>query len=89
MRAIPSVIDMTEIDRTRAVWRQVAAILEARIADGTYPPGSRVPSVLELHTEFDIAASTAQRVMAHLRDAGLIRSEVGIGTFVMGPGDDA
>lgn len=78
---------MDEIDRTRAVWRQVAAILAARIADGTYPPGTRVPSVVELHSEFGIAASTAQRVMAHLRDAGLVRSEVGIGTFVTGPGE--
>ncbi|MGP3752218.1 GntR family transcriptional regulator [Streptomyces sp. IBSNAI001] len=71
-----------ELDRTRAVWRQVAAIVIARIEDGTYPPGSRVPSTLGLATELDVAASTSQKALAHLRAEGWLRGEVGIGTFV-------
>jgi len=57
-------------------------VLERRIADGTYPVGSRVPSVVELSTEFEVAASTAQKVLAHLKAEGLVRAEVGLGTFV-------
>ena len=71
-----------ELDRTRPVWRQVAAAIEARIADGEYPVGARVPSVVELSAEFGIAASTAQKALTHLKTEGLIRAEVGLGSFV-------
>ncbi|MFE7237155.1 GntR family transcriptional regulator [Streptomyces sp. NPDC057580] len=71
-----------DLDRTRAVWRQVTAILIARIEDGTYPPGSRVPSTLGLATELGVAASTSQKALAHLRREGWLRGETGIGTFV-------
>ncbi|GGW41433.1 GntR family transcriptional regulator [Streptomyces xantholiticus] len=64
------------------MWRQIAAVLEQRITDGTYPAGSRVPSVVELSAEFEVAASTAQKVLAHLKAEGLVRAEVGLGTFV-------
>lgn len=56
--------------------------MQARIEDGTYPAGSRVPSVVELSTEFEVAASTAQKVLGHLKAEGWVRSEVGLGTFV-------
>ncbi|MEV7975481.1 winged helix-turn-helix domain-containing protein [Streptomyces sp. NPDC086519] len=75
----------TDLDRTRPIWRQIAAIVQARIEDGTYPAGSRVPSVVELSTEFNVAASTAQKVLAHLKAEGLVRAEVGLGTFVEPP----
>jgi DNA-binding GntR family transcriptional regulator len=71
-----------DLDRTRPIWRQVAAIVQARIEAGTYPAGSRVPSVVEISTEFGVAASTAQKVLAHLKSEGLVRTEVGLGTFV-------
>ncbi|MFV0135221.1 GntR family transcriptional regulator [Streptomyces sp. HMX87] len=71
-----------ELDRTRPVWRQVAAAVAARIADGSYPIGARVPSVVELSAEFGIAASTAQKALAHLKSEGLVRAEVGLGSFV-------
>ncbi|MFF7879100.1 GntR family transcriptional regulator [Streptomyces californicus] len=72
----------TELDRTRPVWRQIAAAITGRITDGTYPPGTRVPSVVEIAAEWDVAASTAQKVLAHLKAEGVVRSEIGLGTFV-------
>ncbi|WP_326581948.1 GntR family transcriptional regulator [Streptomyces sp. NBC_00487] len=72
----------TELDRTRPVWRQVAAAIGARIVSGEYPVGARVPSVVELAAEFGIATSTAQKALAHLKAEGLIRAEVGLGSFV-------
>lgn len=71
-----------DLDRTRPIWRQVAAEVVRRIEDGTYPVGSRVPSVVELSAEFGVAASTAQKVLAHLKAEGMVRAEVGLGTFV-------
>jgi DNA-binding GntR family transcriptional regulator len=73
-----------ELDETRPKWRQVADILRARIADGTYPPGSRVPSVVQLTEEFGIAVVTAQKVTRALREEGAIRTEVGMGSYVTG-----
>jgi DNA-binding GntR family transcriptional regulator len=42
----------------------------------------RGASVVELPAEFGIAASTAQKALAHLKAEGLIRAEVGLGPFV-------
>lgn len=63
-------------------WRQVANVVRARIADGTYPPRSRVPSVVQLTEEFGIAATTGQKVHRQLRAEGLIYTEPGLGSFV-------
>ncbi|MEU1293075.1 winged helix-turn-helix domain-containing protein [Streptomyces sp. NPDC005840] len=63
-------------------WRQVYEVLEERITDGTYPPGSQLPGVVALHAEFGIAQMTARRVLSELRQAGLAQMQVGVGTFV-------
>jgi DNA-binding transcriptional regulator YhcF (GntR family) len=63
-------------------WRQVAQVLRERIADGTYPPRTRVPSVLQLQSEFGIAAATGQKVHRALREEQLIYTEPGLGSFV-------
>ncbi|CAM3708926.1 winged helix-turn-helix domain-containing protein [Nocardiopsis rhodophaea] len=60
----------------------MASVIVARIADGTYPIGAKVPSVVDLSTEFGIAASTAQKALAYLKAEGLVRPEVGLGSFV-------
>ena len=63
-------------------WKQVADVIRQRITDGTYPARTRVPSVMQLVDEFGIAQATAQKVHAGLRDAGLIYTEPGLGSFV-------
>lgn len=55
--------------------------MRQRIADGTYAPGTRVPSVLQLQAEFGIAAATGQKVHRALRAEGLIYTEPGLGSF--------
>jgi DNA-binding GntR family transcriptional regulator len=72
-----------DLDRTRAVWRQVAEVVIGRIKAGQYPPGARVPSTLELATELGVASSTSQKALAYLRREGWLRGETGIGTFVV------
>ncbi|MEU4095946.1 winged helix-turn-helix domain-containing protein [Streptomyces sp. NPDC026673] len=73
-----------ELDRTRPLWRQIAAEIVQRIQDGTYPPGSRVPSTLEIAQEFDVVNATAAKAMKQVREQGWTRGEVGLGTFVTG-----
>lgn len=72
-----------ELDRTRPLWRQIAAEIIRRIKDGTYPPGSRVPSTLEIAQEFGVVSATAAKAMRHVREQGWTRGEVGLGTFVV------
>ncbi|WP_394298396.1 GntR family transcriptional regulator [Streptomyces rimosus] len=66
----------------RPRWHQVADVIRERIADGTYSPGERVPSVLQLQEEFGIATVTAHKVHRGLRAEGLIQTEPGLGSFV-------
>ncbi|MFC8549701.1 GntR family transcriptional regulator [Streptomyces sp. NPDC057273] len=76
---------MIEFAPDQPRWRQVADVIRKRIADGAYPPRSRVPSVLQLQAEFGIAAATGQKVHRALRDEGLIYTEPGLGSFVSQP----
>lgn len=73
---------MIEFAPDQPRWRQVAEVVRQRIADGTYPPRSRVPSVLQLQAEFGIATATGQKVHRALREEGLIYTEPGLGSFV-------
>ncbi|WP_260462216.1 GntR family transcriptional regulator [Streptomyces sp. TRM72054] len=55
-------------------WRQVYEVIRQRIADGTHPPRTRIPSVIQLQHEFGIAGATGQKAHRQLRDDGLIPS---------------
>lgn len=66
-------------------WIQVADVIRARIADGTYGPGDRVPSVIGLQAEFGIAQATGQKVLSRLREDGVIYTVPGLGSFVARP----
>ena len=63
-------------------WRQVYAVMEERIAEGTYPPGGRLPSVVDVCAEFEISQMTARKLLQKLRDAGLAASHPGVGPLV-------
>ncbi|MFJ8081534.1 GntR family transcriptional regulator [Streptomyces sp. NPDC096205] len=71
------------LDRTRPLWRQIAAEIIRRIQDGTYPPGARVPSTLEIAQEFGVVNATAAKAMKFVREQGWTRGEVGLGTYVV------
>jgi GntR family transcriptional regulator len=73
------------LDRTRPLWRQIAAEIIRRIQDGTYPPGARMPSTLEIAQEFGVVNATAAKAMRHVTQEGWTRGEVGLGTFVVDP----
>ncbi|TQL21982.1 regulatory GntR family protein [Streptomyces sp. SLBN-134] len=72
------------IDPTSEVprWRQAHAILADRIRAGTYPPGSRVPSVVALSEELGISTPTAQKALRQLREDGLTYTVPGFGSYV-------
>jgi DNA-binding GntR family transcriptional regulator len=69
-------------DRTRPLWRRIAAEIIQRIKNGTCPPRSRVPSILEIAQEFDVVNATTAKTMRHVREQRWTRGEVGLGAFV-------
>lgn len=64
------------------IYQQIAAILRARIEDGTYGPGDRLPSEKDLQQEYGVARETARATFRYLRDQGLIVILPGRGSFV-------
>ncbi|WP_060884309.1 GntR family transcriptional regulator [Streptomyces caniscabiei] len=72
-----------DLDRGKPVWPQLADEPRRRIDAGTYAPGSRFPAVMDLATEFDVAASTVQKAVASLRTEGRLRTVLGQGSFVV------
>lgn len=64
-----------------APWRQIAAIYRQRIESGELPPGTRLPSIRSLSQEFQVATTTAQKVIEWLRDEGYAVTSP-MGTFV-------
>lgn len=68
-------------------YRQLAAILRARIKDGTYRPGKPIPSLTHLTGEYGLALTTVRRAIDILEEEGLVERIAGRGTFVTRPQD--
>lgn len=64
--------------------RQIADILRARIRNGDWGPGERLPSIPAIAQTFGVAKQTVQRTIDQLRVEGLLITKPGTGTFVRG-----
>jgi GntR family transcriptional regulator len=64
-----------------APWRQIAQIYRDKIGSGELQAGDRVPSIRTLAQDYDVATTTAQKVIEALRDEGLIVTSP-MGAFV-------
>jgi len=73
---------MVDPDAPTPPYRQVAAILAERIRSGDLVAGRRVPSEKTLQQEYGIARGTARKVVAVLRDQGMVYTVPGRGTYV-------
>ena len=74
------------ISRSSALppWRQIAALLRGKIKSGELAPGDRLPSILALAAEYQVAPVTERKAIAALREEGLVETHSGWGTFVTG-----
>ena len=68
--------------QTKSIAEQVEELLRGRIRNGTYPPGSKMPSESELSGEFGVSRATLRTVLAKLAVNGLILRKQGDGTYV-------
>jgi GntR family transcriptional regulator len=63
-------------------YAQIVAAIRRRIADGTYPPGSLLPSESKLVREFGVSRPTVVRALEALKLRGEIDREHGRGSYV-------
>ena len=68
----------------RPIWLQLSEQLARRIVTGTYPPGSKLPSVRELAAEAGVNPNTMQRALAQLEQDGLAKADRTAGRTVTG-----
>ncbi|MGW4295566.1 winged helix-turn-helix domain-containing protein [Micromonospora chersina] len=61
---------------------ELLADLLMKIKNGTYPPGSQLPSGRELADAYDVSQSTISRAVARLREQGALVGRPGRGVFV-------
>ncbi|MGW0190790.1 FadR/GntR family transcriptional regulator [Streptomyces sp. NPDC003362] len=62
---------------------QAAERLRARIADGTWPVGARLPAETALAQQLGVGRSTVREALRALAGAGLVRPRQGAGVFVV------
>ena len=72
-----------DLDGPDPLYEQIAAVLTARIADGTYPPRRRIPSEAAICDEFSVSRPTARAAVQLLVERGLVRTVRGKGSYVV------
>ncbi|CAL9502978.1 HTH-type transcriptional repressor NagR [Streptomyces sp. enrichment culture] len=72
-----------DLDGPEPLYEQIAQILGARIADGTYPPRRRIPSEAQIVEEFGVSRPTARAAVQLLVERGLVHTVRGKGSFVV------
>ena len=78
---------MTHPNANRTASRQLADTLRAQIADGAYPPGSKIPSYRQLRDSHHVALNTAQAAIRMLAADGLVEIRPARGAYVRGGAD--
>lgn len=71
--------------RPGPLYRAIAAALAEDIANGTLPPGTRLPTHRDLAWDLKVTVGTITRAYQEAERQGLIGGEVGRGTFVRDP----
>lgn len=61
---------------------RVTRVLAERIADGTYPRGSKLPTVRELRAELGVSDMPIRTAVDRLKSRHLLVHVPGVGTFV-------
>ena len=79
----------SEAEDSRPLHVQIRSILEERVASGSYPLGSLLPTELELAREFETSRFTIREALRYLHDRGYVERRQGVGTRVVSQGPRA
>lgn len=81
--ATPRSLEAHRAAGTAPVYGQLAAVFRRRIETGTWPVGSKIPSLNALVAEAGVARSTIRQALTILEHEGFIVRQRGRGTFVL------
>lgn len=70
------------IEPSKSQYVQIAELLQRRIDENIYPPGSALPSEPELASELKVSRVTINKAVTLLRSSGAVKVRRGAGTFV-------
>lgn len=73
---------MTEINQALPLYQVVANAILKQIEDGSYAPGSRLPSESELCKLHNAGRNTIRHALSELSQKGVLTTLQGVGTFV-------
>ncbi|QAY58546.1 FadR family transcriptional regulator [Microbacterium protaetiae] len=73
---------MPQLARPAPLAEQAADALRARIAEGEWPLGGRLPGETTLATELGVGRSTVREALRQLAGRGIVESRQGAGVFV-------
>ncbi|SEU46678.1 GntR family transcriptional regulator [Nonomuraea wenchangensis] len=68
--------------RSTSIFREVAHDIRAKIEDGTYPLGQKLPTEVELAEQYGVTRVTVNRALRILVAEGWVRVHRGVGTIV-------
>jgi GntR family transcriptional regulator, arabinose operon transcriptional repressor len=71
------------------LYETIVDALKSRIRDGTYKSDDRLPTEMELASEYNVSRITSKRALEELKNQGLVYRIRGSGTFVSGEGASA
>jgi GntR family transcriptional regulator len=66
-------------------YRQLLSILRSQIVSGKILPGSRLPTEEDMISAYGLSRGTVRKAIAQLEAERLIRTDQGIGSFVLSP----
>ena len=72
----------------RRLFQDIAERIAAMIAEGAYPPGSRLPGEREMAEQFGVSRVTIREAEIALQARGLVRIKTGSGVYVCGAGEE-
>ncbi|ATY33962.1 FadR/GntR family transcriptional regulator [Sphingomonas psychrotolerans] len=73
----------------RRLFQDIAEQISAMIAEGAFPPGSRLPGERELAERLGVSRVTIREAEIALQAQGLVRIKTGSGVYVCEPSDHA
>ncbi|MCA9231657.1 MAG: substrate-binding domain-containing protein [Planctomycetales bacterium] len=78
-------VEADPLSCSRPRYRQIFDTLRARISNGEYAPGQKLPTEADLMRLFDVSRTTVSRAMRDMELLGLITRRRGSGTYVCKP----
>ena len=75
--------------RSQSLSTDLVESFSARIRDGRLVPGGRLPTEAQVMDAFGVSRTVVREALSRLQAAGLVQTRHGIGSFVVGPDDEA